>query len=168
MWLSKAAHFISIIASPAARVINGIAAVFLAMMMVLTGADVTLRYLFNWPIPGSWELTQFMMAIVVAFGLAYCALQKGHVRVELVVSKLPRLARVVMNNIASFAFLSLFILITWRTVPRALAWIDPMITTVVLSIPVFPFVMLVAAGCAVLCLVLLKDFFEDLYQAVKK
>jgi len=168
MWLSKVAYFISIIASPTARVVNGIAATVLTMMMVLTGADVTLRYLFNWPVPGSWELTQFMMAIVVAFGLAYCALHKGHVRVEIVVSRLPRLAQLIMNSIASFAFLSLFIIITWRTVPRALAFIDPMPTTPVLFIPVFPFMLVTAFGCAVLCLVLLKDFFEDLYQVVKK
>lgn len=168
MWLSKAAHFISIVANPSAKVVNGIAAVVLTMMMALTGADVTLRYVFNRPIPGAVEITEFMMAIVVALGFAYCALRKGHVRVDVVVSRLPKRAQAVMDTIANFAFLGLFILITWRTVPRAQAMIEASLTSYILFIPVFPFVLVVTAGSAILCLVLLKDFMDDLYQAVKK
>lgn len=168
MWLSKAAHFISIIANRTVRGVSVVAASAMIAMMFLTGTDVTLRYIFNSPLPGSMELTEFMMVIVVALGLSYCALQMGHVRVDVVVSRLPKRAQVVMNTIASFVFLGLFILITWQTVPRVKAMIDVQLRSQVMGIPVPPFALVVTAGGAVLCLVLLRDFFDDLYQVLKK
>jgi len=168
MWLGKTAHFIGIIARPAARGMSAIAAGMLVAMMILTGADVTLRYIFNRPILGSFEITEFMMAITVALGLAYCALQKAHVRSDVVVSRLPQWTQAALNSIASLAFLGLFILITWQSIYRAQAMIDTRLTSSVLYIPKFPFVFVVTAGSALLCLVLLRDLFDYLHQAVKR
>jgi len=168
MWLSKAARFLTIIASPTARVLNSVASGVLAGMMVLTGIDVTLRYILNRPITGSYEITQFMMPIVIAFGLAYCALAKGHVRVDLVTSRLPKRPQAVMNSFACLVFLGLFILITWQSLLRAKGMIHTGLTSEVLLIPVFPFVLAVSAGSAVLCLVVLRDFFDYLSQALRK
>ena len=162
MWFSKVVHFIGITANLTAKVANGIAAVFLFMLMLLTCADVALRYLFNKPILGSFELTEFMMAIIIGLALAYCALMKGHVRVDLVVSSLPARGQTIMNSIANFAFLGLFVLITWRIIPRALQMMEAGQLTAILRIPVFPFVLVVAVGTLVLYIVLLKNFFEDL------
>ena len=162
MWLNKMVHFIGTTASVTAKVANGIAAVFLFMLMLLTCADVALRYLFNRPILGSFELTEFMMAIIIGLALAYCALMKGHVRVDLVVSKLSPRGQAVMNSIANLAFLGLFVLITWRIIPRAWQMKEAGQLTAILRVPVFPFVLVVAAGTAVLCIVLLKNFIDDL------
>jgi len=168
MWLRKTADFLTFIASPAARVLNTIAAGFLAAMMILTGVDVFLRYIFNRPVTGSYEMTEFMMPIVIAFGLAYCALEKGHVSVQLVTSKLPERAQVVMHIFANLVFLAVFILITWQTLLRAKGMFDTGQTSIVLYIPVFPFVLAVAIGSAALCLVVLRDLFTYLSQVVKK
>ncbi|MBW1767244.1 MAG: TRAP transporter small permease [Deltaproteobacteria bacterium] len=168
MWLRKTADFLTFIASPAARVLNTIAAGFLAAMMVLTGVDVFLRYIFNRPVTGSYEMTEFMMPIVIAFGLAYCALEKGHVSVQLVTSKLPERAQVVMHIFANLVFLAVFILITWQTLLRAKGMFDTGQTSIVLYIPVFPFVLAVAIGSAALCLVVLRDLFTYLSQVVRK
>ena len=160
--MRKVVHFIGIAAGLTAKVANGIAAVFLFMLMLLTCADVALRYLFNKPILGSFELTEFMMAIIIGLALAYCALRRGHVRVDLVVSMLPERAQAVMEGLASFSFLFLFVLITWRIIPRAQQMMEAGQLTAILRIPVFPFVLVVAAGTAVLCIVLLKNFIDDL------
>lgn len=168
MWLRKTADFLTFIASPAAKVLNIIAAGFLAAMMVLTGVDVFLRYVFNRPVTGSYEMTEFMMPIVIAFGLAYCALEKGHVRVELVTSKLPETAQAVMNVFASLVFIGIFILLTWQTFLRAKGMFDVGQTSIVLYIPVFPFVLAVAIGSAALCLVVLRDLFTYFSDAVNK
>ena len=92
------------IVDPVSKIFNSIAAGVLTAMMILTGFDVTLRYIFNRPIPGSYEITQYMMPIVVVFGLAYCALEEGHVRVELLTSRFPVRAQAFMNSIASLVF----------------------------------------------------------------
>ena len=168
MWLRKITDFLTIIANPAAKVLNYIAAAFLAVMMVLTGVDVLGRYLFNKPVPGSYEMTEFMMPVVIAFGLAYCALEKGHVRVELVTSRLPKRTQAVMNTIVTLVFLGLFILVTWQTWLRAKGMIDVGQLSLTLYIPVYPFVLSVAVGCAALCIVVLRDLFSYLTEAVNR
>ena len=59
-----------------ARWINGAGIAVLAAMMTLTAADVCLRYLFNRPIMGAYELNEFMMAVFVGFSFAYTAIHK--------------------------------------------------------------------------------------------
>ena len=56
---------------------NGIGMVSLAAMMFLIAADVVLRYFFNKPITGDYELVQFMLVIMISLGLAYCGLRKA-------------------------------------------------------------------------------------------
>jgi TRAP-type C4-dicarboxylate transport system permease small subunit len=168
MKFKKVIDFVGIAASVSAKIANTIAAAFLFILMLFVCSDVILRYFFHKPILGSFELTEVMMAILVGLSLAYCALQKGHVRVDLVVSMLPERAQAIMNSIAHFAFLGLFVLITWRIIPRAMQMKEVDQVTLILRIPVFPFVLVVAAGTAVLCLVLLKDLLGDLYKVAKK
>ena len=168
MWLRKTADYLTILAGPVARILNSVAALFLAAMMILTGIDVFLRYIFNSPIPGSFELTEFMMPVVITFGFAYCALEKGHVQVELITARLPVRTQAVMNSIASLIFFGLFLLITWQAWIRAKGMFDSGQTSITLTIHVFPFVLAVALGSAALCLVVLRDFFSYLSDAVTK
>jgi len=162
MWLDKVVHSVS------AKITNGIAAAFLFLLMLLTCSDVILRYLFNKPILGSFELTEFIMAIVVSLSLAKCALQKGHVRVDLVVSRLSKRGQVIMNSIANITFLGLFALITWRIIPRTIQMIEVNQVTLILRIPVPPFVLTVAVGTAVLCIVQLKILLDEFHKVSKK
>ena len=55
------------------RLLQAIGALVLAAMMFLGAADVILRYFFNSPISGAYELVEYMMAIIVPFGLCVCA-----------------------------------------------------------------------------------------------
>ncbi len=48
----------------AARVFGSLAAIFLAAMMLLTVADVLLRWLFNYPIHGMLELVELGLDII--------------------------------------------------------------------------------------------------------
>jgi TRAP-type transport system small permease protein len=136
-------------------------------MMILTGIDVVFRYLFNSPVPGSYEIIQFMMPIVVAFGLAHCAMEKGHVNVELLISRFPDRVKACMKSMVNLFFFALFALITWQSLLRALGMIASGLKSEVLAIPVFPFVLTVTLGSAVLSLVALKDVFECLAEALR-
>jgi TRAP-type C4-dicarboxylate transport system permease small subunit len=168
MWLRKTADFLTVVASPAAKLLNGIAAASLFGIMILTGLDVCFRYIFNSPITGSFEMIEFMLPIVIAFGLAYCALEKGHVQVELVTSKLPRRPQALMNCIACLVFFGLFLLITWQSWIRAKGMMDAGQRSITLDVPVSPFVLALALGSAALCLVVLRDLFSYLSDAVTK
>ena len=168
MWLSKAADSLNRVVRPVTGVFLGVGVAVLVLMMFLTAADVTGRYVFNRPILGSVELTEFMMATVVAFCIAYCAVMKGHVRVEVIVSRLPQRAQAIIDSITCFVGLGLFSLITWQCFVNMKLLFASKLTSSVLLIPVFPFAGVVGIGSACLTLVLLTDFLDSLSQAVKK
>ena len=139
---------------------------FLIAMMLLTVVDVGGRCFFNQPIVGSYELTAFMMAIVVYFCIAYTQVRKGHIRVTFIVDRLPEKTRAVVDSIAYLLGLGMFSLIAWQAALQAnrLRLIGE--TSATLEVPVWPFVWVVAFGSVLLCLVLLSDLHESLAQVV--
>lgn len=165
--LNKAAQFLGRAVYPTSRIINSVGVGILAVMMCLTAADVTLRYVFNRPITGSCELTEFMMAILVAFGFAYTAVHKGHITVDLVVSRFPPRAQAVINTITWFFCLGIFSLITWRSILYAESLRAGGFISSALLIPIYPFAYVVAFGSAIFCLVLIQNIFEYLVQVVE-
>lgn len=168
MWLSRAADSINRVIQPVSRAIRSIGLVVLAAMMFLTFADVALRYVFNRPIIGSFDLTELMMVVVVCFGFAYCGVVKGHVNVDLVVSQLRQRSRAIVDTITGLLGFVFLFLITWQAFLYIKVIYLKGLISAVLHIPVYPFVAVAAIGLAVFCLVLLTDILDFLSKAVRK
>ncbi len=168
MWLSKLADLVSNLIRPVVMVLHGAGVGVLVAMMVLTASDVTLRYVFNRPIVGSFDLTEYMMAIVVSFGLAYCAFLRGHVRVDLVVTHMPERLQSAIDSITGLLGVILFAIITWQAFMYMELLFDSGLKSTVLLIPRFPFAGMVCLGSVFLTIVLLADFLKFLSQAVQK
>jgi len=168
VWLSKATSWLSRVVEPVSRVWHYVGAGILAIMMFLTAADVALRYCFNRPIMGSYELTGFMMALLISFSLAYCGVKKGHVVVDLAISRFPQRTQAIIGSITCLFSLVLLSLITWQCVIYVKLLFYSHYSSTVLLIPFFPFVGAVAFGIGIFCLVVLRDFFDFLSQAVQK
>ncbi len=168
MWLRRSADFLAKIIYPTSRIVNIVGAIVLAMMMFLVAADVTLRYGIDRPILGSVELVELMMIIVVFLAVAYTASQRGHVAIELVTSRFPQRAQAILDVFTSFLSLFFIVLVIWRSILRGnTMWHDHHVTTV-LSIPVFPFLYIIAFGCLLLAIVLIANILDSLAQAIKK
>lgn len=73
-----------------ARVCGGLAAIFLAAMMLLTVADVTLRAAFNAPISGAFELVELLLACTFFLALPAVFLRDDHIIVNVVDNLAPR------------------------------------------------------------------------------
>ena len=58
--------YIDKVVSPLSKCLHWLGATLLFGMMLLTTADVILRYFFNRPITGSFELTQYLMVMIVS------------------------------------------------------------------------------------------------------
>jgi TRAP-type C4-dicarboxylate transport system permease small subunit len=76
------------------------AAGIVVILMGLVTADVTGRYLFNAPVPMTYEVGAFMLVFIVFLGLAYSQRQRAHIRVEFVTLRLPPKARGVLDLLA--------------------------------------------------------------------
>jgi TRAP-type C4-dicarboxylate transport system permease small subunit len=153
---------------PIINVLLVIGASMLAGMMFLTALDVALRYIFNRPITGAYEVIEFLMAIVVPFGIAYCGHQGGHVVVDLLFVRFPKRVQAIIGGMTGFLTLGLFLLITWQNFIYIQEQYGSKLTSAVLLIPVYPFIGVVAIASAVFCLVLLIDFLKFLAEVVEK
>jgi TRAP-type C4-dicarboxylate transport system permease small subunit len=168
MWLERVTGFLTKLNRPFVAFVKYVALWVLAGMMFLTFTDVLLRYLFNRPVPGGDELIEFMMAIVVTFCLAYTAHERSHVGVDLLITRFSKKTRKLIGCITSFLTLGLFILICWQTIKLIGEDYSSHLESGVLYIPVYPFIATVAAGLAILCLILLTEFLSLVGEVVSE
>ncbi|PKN28332.1 MAG: hypothetical protein CVU64_13840 [Deltaproteobacteria bacterium HGW-Deltaproteobacteria-21] len=149
------------------RFMNAVACGVLGLMMLLTVSDVLLRYFLRRPILGATELTENMMACLAFLSLAWCAVERSHLKVDVVMIMFSSRVQALFDSITSLLGLCLVALIAWRGFVEAVAVKELNIESSLLGIPASPFYYVMAAGFAVLCLVMVTQFIEDLGRAVK-
>lgn len=121
-------------------ILRRLAEISLAAMVLLTIADVLGRYLLNFSIIGSVELTEMLMVAVIFPGMALTTAQGGQIAVDLITFAMgPRLRRIKSMFTISLAIASslLFGLVTWGRAQSAQAMNDQ---TTMLSLPLAPMV----------------------------
>lgn len=148
------------------RGFNAVAGAAVVVMMLLTCADVVLRF-FRHPVPGTYELVGFLGTMVISFSMAYTSLERGHIAVEIVVEKLPRRVRTAVEAAVALIGAALFALIAWQSASYAADLRHSGEVSVTLAMPIYPFIYGMAAGSALLTLVLLSEALRDAARAVK-
>ncbi|MEE8436324.1 MAG: TRAP transporter small permease [bacterium] len=124
------------------------AAAALAVMMLLTFFDVIGRRVFNNPIVGTVEVTELLMGLLIFLGIGYTTFHRGHIRVDVVITYLPRRVQAVLEVIA------LAISIAFSAAMSRQLWLKAADTfqvgdlTQIWGIPVWP-VAYVMAACSI-------------------
>jgi TRAP-type transport system small permease protein len=137
-----------------------VGSIALVCMMTLTTVDVAGRYLFNAPIIGVFEITEFLVLILIFSFIGYAQAGKAHVSVDLVVAQLPRYWQAIIDLFTHTVCLVLMGLITWMGVRRAFELMAVGGASPNLKVPVYPFVLFLALGCAVMCLQYVVDIIR--------
>jgi TRAP-type C4-dicarboxylate transport system permease small subunit len=150
-----------------ARKLYWVAGVAIVVMMLLTCADVILRY-FRKPIPGTYELVCFLGAAAVAFAMAHTSVERGHVAVTFVVSLFPRRIQGLIESITICFGLFFFTLISWQSVIYANDLRLSGEVSLTLELPFYPFVYGISFSAAIVCLILLSDLFKNLSKMFGK
>ncbi len=121
-----------------------IGAVALFAMMMLTSVDVVLRYAFNAPLPGAFELTELMLVVLIFSGLPLVSLSDKHVTTDLVDGLLTaRLQRRVAVT-AHLVFCAALLGVGWLIWSKAGKVAEVGDTTQILRILLAPFVYLMS------------------------
>lgn len=94
------------------RLFEPCVSIALFFMMALTFADVIMLYLFNSPIFGALELTEFSMAIVIFLGVVLLTSQEGHITVDLLDNFIPDKIKPIQNVIINLINLSVMVVIS--------------------------------------------------------
>ncbi|WP_338825682.1 TRAP transporter small permease [Neomoorella humiferrea] len=147
---------------------SAVGALALMGMMFLVVTDVFLRFTFNHPILGSYEVVEYLMVLVVFLSLAYGQLNKAHVNVEIITQYLSGGARTFAELVTTIISLYIFILLTWGGILQVKHVRATHQVSQALAIPHWPFQIVVVIGGVLFCLVLLHDIVRDLEQAFKK
>ena len=145
------------------RFIAGVGAWCLIPLMVITAVDVMSRDIFNRPIPGTVELSQYMLAVFILLGLAYTQQVKAHVTVSLFTSRLSNPVQLTFNIISTLLCLFISFIIAWQ------GWvvgIGEKTVSDMLRVPQYPFRILVAVAAFLVCLELLIDLGDSLKKLV--
>ena len=146
----------------------GIVSGSILFLIVLTIVpDVLGRYLFNSPIAGILELNETLIVFCVFLGLGWTQVQRGHVRMELVLSRLPTAPQTFFNLIVwliAFAFVSIMTIMTSKQAYISLKISEH--TLGMISFPVWPAKIALAIGCLFLSLQLLRDTIKEFHKCI--
>jgi TRAP-type C4-dicarboxylate transport system permease small subunit len=142
----------------------GISATVCIFLMVCTIVPDSIgRYFFNKPLHGTLEFNMLLMSAIVFLSLSWTQSQRGHVRVELLLSKVGPRIRSGLNIICWIIALGLFLAITiggteeaiYSTQVREALW-------GVKKFPVWPGKIIASFGSALLCIQFLIDIGSEI------
>jgi TRAP-type C4-dicarboxylate transport system permease small subunit len=159
---------VEIVINAIVRTLLNIAMAALAAMMLLTVADVTGRYLFNRPLTGSTEVTEFMMACLSFLALVWCTLKKTHIKLDLMDRYIRATPQIISDIFFYLLGVGLFSLVSWQNFLLARVHQIGLYDTPVLKLPDYPFYLVVSFACGMVALVLLLSIIQNISQMVKK
>lgn len=138
----------------------------LFLMMCLTVVDVVGRYLFNAPILGAFEMTEFMVLIMVFSFLGYAQAQKSHVTVEIFFDRFPLKMKAIVSTANYLVCLVIMFIIAWMGCEKGIETFHTGEKPLNLAIPNWPFVFFLSFGSAVMCVEFIRDILRKLHNRI--
>jgi TRAP-type transport system small permease protein len=146
----------------ASRTLGAVTALTLFTMMALTFVDVSGRYLLRQPVYGGYEVTEFLMGILIFSGLPILCAREGHVSIDVFDSLVPkklRRAQMALVNLISAGALGAM---AWRLFVHSGELSKNHEVTMTLKIPHGPFAMAFSFLAAAACIASLVVFWSYL------
>jgi TRAP-type C4-dicarboxylate transport system permease small subunit len=147
---------------------NQVASASLFAMILLTCLDVSMRYFFNSPIAGTYDIVSLMGAIIASFAMPYTMLVKGHVAVEILIRSLSRKKQLVIETVTHTVGMVLSLVLVWQCIILALDMKAAGEVTPTLLIPFYPIVYCMAVCFFVLCFAILVNLLDIWLKRAKK
>ena len=152
------------------RIMAATGAFTLGVMMMVTVIDVFGRFFFSRPLEGAFELVGILLVIAGSWGMGYCQLLKGHVRINILTNYFPEKMQGVIMLAAYAIAISMTATITWKTLQRTYAYYHKTLGSVTetLSMPYWPFMFALAVGLGWTCIIFIIDFIKTAVEVIKR
>ncbi len=131
--------------------------VALVVMVLAALIDVIGSKAFNWPLPGSTEITGVIQVVAIAAGLAFSKIDRRHISMDLFVDRLARQSKAAFGIFHAVLGLGFFVIATWMTFEYGVSQLQMHTGTFLLGIVYYPFSIWLSLGCLVMCLVLVTE-----------
>jgi len=158
--LNRVADYLNKIVSPVSLGLAIISMVVIVLVVLLVVVDVSLRRIFNSPIEGSHDLQMLAFSIIVFLPLAWCAIHRGHVELDLITRRLSNTARRYLEAIMMFITTAILALMSWQLLVQGTKLQASNAETAILEIPMHPFIYLATVGSIILVLAFFIRFLQ--------
>jgi len=129
------------------------------MTFIVTG-DVILRYVFNAPTKWVTEVSSYLLVVIVLMGIAYTQKERGHIKVDIILSRLPKAVRSWAELVILIMVLGLTIILTYLT--GGDFWTSVKLKSFsdsLMAFPLAPWQAFIPVGFAVLALLLIGEIY---------
>jgi len=144
------------------ELMNTFAGITLTFMMLITVAEVILRYLGR-PITGAYELVTFSAAVTIGFSLPFTSWTRGHIYMDFLILKLPKQR---MNFIIVLTRLLTLFLFTGTGIflfKKGIYLHKSGEVSITLKVPFYP----IAYGIGICCFCLSLVMFSDIIKIMR-
>ena len=111
--------------------------------------DVIARSVFNNPLPGTAELVKSLLPAIVFLSLAYTLKNERHVRVDILIDRIPEKTQILIDILAFSLGFFCFAFVTYFSIePAWQGWLVREYEGVQLKVPVYPvrFITVIGSG----------------------
>jgi TRAP-type C4-dicarboxylate transport system permease small subunit len=168
MMLKKAAVRYIAAAKAVSWVCGFIASIAAACIILITVSDVIMRYFFNKPINGSFELTEYLMVIIVFMAIPWATMRDAHVRIDLITGRFTKRKQAILYAISCLLAMIISFIIAWYTIPETRYVYNLKQKSDMLDIPAYPFYFLIAVGMFTLVFILIAVLIQYIEEAISK
>jgi TRAP-type C4-dicarboxylate transport system permease small subunit len=148
------------------RLLDQLAGLCFVLVMSLVVMNILLRVLFKTPILGAYEIVGYLTAIGIGLALASCAVQNGHIAVDLVINRLPCKLQATIDTLMNLIAFCFWGLAAWHLGKYAQEMTVSKVVAATTRIPLYPIIYLIALSVLGLCLVLMVKMFNSFKKAV--
>ena len=134
----------------------------LSVMAVTVTMDVILRYVFNAPTKWVGEVAGYLLVTVVLMGLAHTQRERGHIRVDILVSRLPRKVRPWAELLMLVMSFALTVILLYLSVGEFMLSVKLRSTSEsVMAFPLAPWQAFIPLGLTILALMLIWAIYTE-------
>ena len=142
--------------------LNWVACASLMAMVALVLIDICGNKFFKLPLTGGIELVSLLSVVAISFAIAQTQIAHGHIEVEMLVRKLPRMPQKVIATVVHCFSILLLIILAWQSYTYGLALQSSGEVAMTLRIPYYPFVWGLGICSIVVALVLVMQMIKML------
>lgn len=142
------------------EVVAWIGCIVTAGIVLIVFVDVCGRYFLNTPLRGAYELVEQSMGVLAGSAIMYAAVKRGHVALDLIVSRFSRRTWAMMQSIFSLLGFGTSVVLAYQVYLLALAELKHTVTTSILCISTAPFTFILAVAVFLSSLILLIQSFH--------
>ena len=129
----------------------------LTFMMFFILLAVIMRHLKH-SIMGDYELIQILMVVVIMMGLPFVEKINEHIAIGLIVDRLSQKMQVVFDVVAHLLTAAVCLLVGWVNIQHAVATMLANRSTILLKLPLYPFIFIIGIGFILWGIVALLKF----------